>query len=214
MTAHRTPDISPVLAGIYACRNSPVNPGSRATFNTINKHDQFTENRHISCESSLCLYSIVQLGHEMWCNMSDLMVARICRAKYCCSGKLRDSDMIRVAIKSIRPERNDHTRTNDLQQRDDFSDNLCIFGLIEIAIKIVQKCEMPSISLASRNSLSRMVPSAVSPGCSSLGPRQPRSPRVATTREVSTPSRAYFASVPPIASDSSSGWAMIHINFS
>lgn len=58
--------------------------------------------------------------------------------------------MIRMAIKSIRPERNDHMRTDDSHQRDDFSDNLCIFGLVEIAIKVVQKCQMRNAKYIAR----------------------------------------------------------------
>ena len=57
---------------------------------------------------------------------------------------------------------------------------------------------------------------AAGPGCRSSPRRWPRnpppSPRVAVTRKTSTPSDAYFASVPPTPSDSSSGWASTAIS--
>src|SRR5512134_2503835 len=58
----------------------------------------------------------------------------------------------------------------------------------------------------------RIWPRTSKPGFCSFGPNQPRSPRVAQTRYVSTPSAAYFASVPPIPIDSSSGWAKTQSN--
>ena len=58
--------------------------------------------------------------------------------------------MIRVAIKSIRSERNDHMRTDDSQQHGDFSDNLCIVCLVQIAIKIVQECQMRDAKYTAR----------------------------------------------------------------
>src|SRR5438874_8898136 len=61
-----------------------------------------------------------------------------------------------------------------------------------------------------------MLASAAGPGCSSSEGRWPRyrpaSPRVAVSRKTSTPSDAYFASVPPTPRDSSSGWASTAIN--
>src|SRR3954466_4037539 len=42
--------------------------------------------------------------------------------------------------------------------------------------------------------------------------KRPPSPCVAVTTNTSTPSDAYFASVPPIPSDSSSGWASTAIS--
>src|SRR4051794_24814949 len=47
---------------------------------------------------------------------------------------------------------------------------------------------------------------------SSLLPERPRSPLVAVTTYVSTPSAAYLAKAPPMPRDSSSGWARTHIN--
>ncbi len=64
---------------------------------------------------------------------------------------------------------------------------------------------------AARSSASRVAPTTSGPGCSPRSPNRPRSPRVAVTRYVSTPSAAYLASVPPVPSDSSSGWARTHI---
>src|SRR5512134_3736203 len=62
-----------------------------------------------------------------------------------------------------------------------------------------------------------MFPSASGPGWRASPQRWPRkrppSPRVAVTRNTSTPSAAYFASVPPTPSDSSSGWASTAISF-
>src|SRR5512134_3870465 len=61
-----------------------------------------------------------------------------------------------------------------------------------------------------------MFPSASGPGWRASPQRWPRkrppSPRVAVTRATSTPSEAYFASVPPTPSDSSSGWASTAIS--
>src|ERR671923_1987575 len=66
---------------------------------------------------------------------------------------------------------------------------------------------MPSSFAAFSNSLVRIWPSTSGPGCCSSGPNQPLSPRVAHIRCVSTPWAEYFASVPPIPIDSSSGCA-------
>src|SRR6187549_418343 len=70
----------------------------------------------------------------------------------------------------------------------------------------------PSSRAASRSSVSRVWPTTASTGRSALVPKRPCSPRVAVTRYVSTPSAAYLASVPPVPSDSSSGWARTHIS--
>src|SRR3954470_24766960 len=68
--------------------------------------------------------------------------------------------------------------------------------------------EIPRIAAASRSS--RVRTSARSPSASSAGsltdPDSPRDPHISTTRTPASDSRA---SVPPHASDSSSGWAKI-----
>ena len=66
---------------------------------------------------------------------------------------------------------------------------------------------MPSSLTALSSSSVRIWPSASRPGFCSSGPNQPLSPREAQRQYVSTPCAEYFASVPPIPMDSSSGWA-------
>src|SRR5258705_10328385 len=70
----------------------------------------------------------------------------------------------------------------------------------------------PSSLAAASNSASRAVPTISGPGDSLLSPNRPRSPLVAVTRYVVTPSAAYRASVPPVPNDSSSGCASTHMS--
>src|SRR3989344_9300398 len=71
--------------------------------------------------------------------------------------------------------------------------------------------EMPNIFAARPSSPSLIFPNA-SPD-TAWGPLEPDSPFVAQIRSTCHPLRTYLAIVPPVASDSSSGWAKTKNNF-
>src|SRR3954465_11146087 len=77
----------------------------------------------------------------------------------------------------------------------------------------METSRIPSTAAAARNSASRTRPTSTGSTPFPSEPNLPRSPRVAVTRYVSTPSAAYLASVPPKPSDSSSGCARTASNF-
>ena len=129
--------------------------------------------------------------------------------------ELRDRDVIRMSVRAVRSERHDDVRTNSPQVRGDACDHLARrSALSRLLIAIFEQrrhrgCRAPSCRRAQLvfTNLGERRRAGMLSVAGPMAAEAAASPRVAVTRDTSTPSAAYFASVPPKPSDSSSGWA-------
>ena len=117
-----------------------------------------------------------------------------------------------MAVRAVGAEGDHDVRPDAPDVRGDRLDRLADVGPIQRLVLVVEHGDVANAQHRGGGAQFLLADLPQTLGARMLGrvpmaPERPFWPRVAVTRNVSTPSAAYFASVPPTPSDSSSGWA-------